>query len=147
MTGVQTCALPICGIHVDAVELVIHWDIAMDPKDYVHRSGRTARAGSAGTVISLVTDRQVQRLTRITKQASISTERTEEGAVGRVVGESQDVGAVDAQDYSGPSDRTTDTPSNTSPQRAKRAASGSPSARSAHDWTSGGHAARNRSRG
>lgn len=60
------------GIHVDGVELVIHWDIAMDSKDYVHRSGRTARAGSAGTVISLVTDRQASRVNKITKGAGVT---------------------------------------------------------------------------
>jgi superfamily II DNA/RNA helicase len=43
------------GIHVDAVGLVIHWDLPEDPKDYIHRSGRTARAGATGIVVSLVT--------------------------------------------------------------------------------------------
>ena len=43
------------GIHVDAVGLVIHWDLPEDPKDYIHRSGRTARAGATGVVVSLVT--------------------------------------------------------------------------------------------
>ena len=47
----------------------------MDPKDYTHRSGRTARAGSAGTVISLVTDRQAQRAQKILKLAGITPER------------------------------------------------------------------------
>ena len=63
------------GIHIDGVELVLHWDIAMDPKDYTHRSGRTARAGSAGTVITLVTDRQAQRAQKILKLAGVTVER------------------------------------------------------------------------
>jgi len=42
------------GIHVDAVACVIHFDLPNDAKDYVHRSGRTARAGEAGTVVSFV---------------------------------------------------------------------------------------------
>jgi superfamily II DNA/RNA helicase len=42
------------GIHVDAVGCVIHFDPPADEKDYVHRSGRTGRAGASGTVISLV---------------------------------------------------------------------------------------------
>ncbi len=42
------------GLHVDGVKLVIHWDLPNDPKDYVHRSGRTARAGETGTVVALV---------------------------------------------------------------------------------------------
>jgi superfamily II DNA/RNA helicase len=43
------------GIHVDDVARVIHYDLPLDIKDYVHRSGRTARAGAAGTVIAFVT--------------------------------------------------------------------------------------------
>ncbi len=42
------------GIHVDAVPLVIHFDPPADPTDYVHRSGRTGRAGADGIVVSLV---------------------------------------------------------------------------------------------
>ena len=42
------------GIHVDAVPLVVHFDPAADATDYVHRSGRTGRAGADGTVVSLV---------------------------------------------------------------------------------------------
>ena len=46
------------GIHVDAVASVIHFDPAGDHKDYLHRSGRTARAGATGSVVSLVTGEQ-----------------------------------------------------------------------------------------
>lgn len=42
------------GIHVDGVESVIHWDSPEDVKGYLHRSGRTARAGETGIVVSLV---------------------------------------------------------------------------------------------
>jgi superfamily II DNA/RNA helicase len=42
------------GIHVDGVDLVVHYDPPADHKDYLHRSGRTARAGARGTVLSLV---------------------------------------------------------------------------------------------
>jgi superfamily II DNA/RNA helicase len=42
------------GIHVDAVPLVVHFDPPADPTDYVHRSGRTGRAGADGIVVSLV---------------------------------------------------------------------------------------------
>ncbi len=42
------------GIHVDQVPCVVHFDPAADSKDYVHRSGRTGRAGATGTVVSLV---------------------------------------------------------------------------------------------
>ena len=43
------------GIHVDDVARVIHYDLPADIKDYVHRSGRTARAGAEGKVIAFVT--------------------------------------------------------------------------------------------
>ncbi len=46
------------GIHVDAVETVLHFDLPADAKDFVHRSGRTGRAGSAGIVVSLVLDEE-----------------------------------------------------------------------------------------
>jgi superfamily II DNA/RNA helicase len=42
------------GIHVDGVAGVVHFDAAADHKDYVHRSGRTARAGAAGVVVTFV---------------------------------------------------------------------------------------------
>jgi superfamily II DNA/RNA helicase len=46
------------GIHVDDVSCVIHFDVPADAKDYVHRSGRTGRAGAEGSVIALVTPDQ-----------------------------------------------------------------------------------------
>jgi len=55
------------GIHVDDVTLVIHADPPTEHKAYLHRSGRTARAGNEGTVITLATEaerRDVQQLTR-----------------------------------------------------------------------------------
>jgi superfamily II DNA/RNA helicase len=48
------------GIHVDDVSTVIHYDLPESSKDYVHRSGRTARAGADGSVIALVTPEQRQ---------------------------------------------------------------------------------------
>ena len=53
------------GIHIDAVAAVVHFDPPADHKDYLHRSGRTARAGATGTVVSLVAGDQrrgVQRM-------------------------------------------------------------------------------------
>jgi len=46
------------GIHVDDVTCVVHFDLPADATDYVHRSGRTARAGASGQVVSLVTPDQ-----------------------------------------------------------------------------------------
>ena len=48
------------GIHVDDVDLVVHYDPPADHKDYLHRSGRTARAGASGTVLSLLLPEQVR---------------------------------------------------------------------------------------
>ena len=42
------------GIHVDDIDVVIHYDPPSDHKTYLHRSGRTARAGESGVVVSLV---------------------------------------------------------------------------------------------
>jgi superfamily II DNA/RNA helicase len=53
------------GIHIDSVETVIHYDPAADHKDYLHRSGRTARAGATGTVVSLVTREQRKAVSRL----------------------------------------------------------------------------------
>ena len=53
------------GIHIDAVASVIHFDPPEDPKDYVHRSGRTARAGASGNIVSLVTSEQRRAVRRM----------------------------------------------------------------------------------
>jgi len=47
------------GIHVDGVACVVHFDPPEDHKAYLHRSGRTARAGASGVVVSLVADSQL----------------------------------------------------------------------------------------
>ncbi len=59
------------GIHVDDVALVVHADPPVEHKAYLHRSGRTARAGAAGTVVTLMTDEQVRDVRSLTKQAGI----------------------------------------------------------------------------
>jgi superfamily II DNA/RNA helicase len=59
------------GIHIDAVASVVHYDPPADHKDYLHRSGRTARAGASGTVISLVTGNQKRAVRRIQDQLDL----------------------------------------------------------------------------
>ncbi len=61
------------GIHVDDVACVLHYDPPADAKDYVHRSGRTARAGSTGDVISFVTDDQVDKILVLQRQVGLSS--------------------------------------------------------------------------
>jgi superfamily II DNA/RNA helicase len=60
------------GIHVDDVALVVHFDPPVDHKVYVHRSGRTARAGAEGTVVTMMTDDQQAEIRDLTKKAGIS---------------------------------------------------------------------------
>jgi len=59
------------GIHVDNVSLVIHFDPASDAKAYLHRSGRTARAGSDGAVITITTPKLVQQVVRTQRSAGV----------------------------------------------------------------------------
>jgi superfamily II DNA/RNA helicase len=64
------------GIHVDDVARVIHADPPGEHKAYLHRSGRTARAGAAGTVITLMTDEQVRDVRELVRQAGITVTTT-----------------------------------------------------------------------
>jgi superfamily II DNA/RNA helicase len=59
------------GIHVDDVSLVVHVDPPADPKDYLHRAGRTARAGDSGTVVTMVTPDQRREVAQLTRQAGV----------------------------------------------------------------------------
>jgi superfamily II DNA/RNA helicase len=59
------------GIHVDDVSLVLHYDPPADSKTYLHRSGRTARAGAAGVVVSLLLPDQVGQAKRQFRQAKL----------------------------------------------------------------------------
>ena len=64
------------GIHVDEVSLVVHADPPVEHKAYLHRSGRTARAGSSGTVVTLMTDLQVGEVRDLTRKAKITATTT-----------------------------------------------------------------------
>jgi superfamily II DNA/RNA helicase len=64
------------GLHVDSLDLVVHFDPPGDHKDYLHRSGRTARAGATGTVISLVETHQARDVARMHTAASVRPEVT-----------------------------------------------------------------------
>ena len=60
------------GVHVDDVELVVHVDPPAEHKAYLHRSGRTARAGAAGDVVTVVLPEQRRDLAALMRKASIS---------------------------------------------------------------------------
>jgi len=60
------------GIHVDDVDLVVHFDPPNDSKDYLHRSGRTARAGATGTALTLVMPHESRSVAGIHRDAGVS---------------------------------------------------------------------------
>jgi superfamily II DNA/RNA helicase len=62
------------GIHVDDIEVVLQFDLPNDHKDYLHRAGRTARAGARGTVVTLVTPQQQRGLARLLLRAGVEPE-------------------------------------------------------------------------
>ncbi|MDQ2796695.1 MAG: DEAD/DEAH box helicase [Actinomycetota bacterium] len=64
------------GIHVDDVEIVIHADPPVEHKAYLHRSGRTARAGADGLVVTLMTDDQVRDVRDLTRKAGVHATTT-----------------------------------------------------------------------
>jgi superfamily II DNA/RNA helicase len=64
------------GIHVDDVDLIVHYDPPNDSKDYLHRSGRTARAGASGTVVSFVDPAQSRDVARLLEAASVTATTT-----------------------------------------------------------------------
>jgi superfamily II DNA/RNA helicase len=59
------------GIHVDGIDLVVHFDAPADHKDYLHRSGRTARAGKSGRVVTLATHKEQRAIGGITTRAGV----------------------------------------------------------------------------
>lgn len=60
------------GIHVDGVALVVHYDPPEDHKAYIHRSGRTARAGSQGVVLSIIQPEQQKNAKKLQKRLGIN---------------------------------------------------------------------------
>ncbi|MEU8888026.1 DEAD/DEAH box helicase [Streptomyces sp. NPDC048442] len=65
------------GIHVDNLDLVVNVDPPSDHKDYLHRGGRTARAGESGSVVTLVTPNQRRDMTRLMRAAGITPQTTQ----------------------------------------------------------------------
>ncbi|MFM9111651.1 MAG: DEAD/DEAH box helicase, partial [Actinomycetota bacterium] len=62
------------GIHIDDVPLVVHYDLPEDVKDYIHRSGRTGRAGRDGVVVSLIDASAKKSTIRLLKGSDIDVE-------------------------------------------------------------------------
>ncbi|MFI5719280.1 DEAD/DEAH box helicase [Nocardia sp. NPDC051750] len=85
------------GIHVDAVSLVVHADPPADAKYYVHRAGRTARAGATGTVVTVVTPDQRAEVAALTSAAGVEvvahTVRPEDRQLAQLTGARAPAGA------------------------------------------------------
>ncbi len=79
------------GVHVDDVELVVHVDPPVEHKAYLHRSGRTARAGSAGDVVTVVLPEQRRDTQQLLRKAGITAApqqvRADSASVLELVGE------------------------------------------------------------
>ncbi|MFD5077348.1 DEAD/DEAH box helicase [Streptomyces sp. NPDC058371] len=78
------------GIHVDDLDLVVNVDPPSDPKDYLHRGGRTARAGESGSVVTLVTPNQRREMSRLMVAAGVVAHtaqvRSGEAELNRITG-------------------------------------------------------------
>ncbi|CAM5282278.1 DEAD/DEAH box helicase [Streptomyces avidinii] len=78
------------GIHIDDLDLVVNVDPPADHKDYLHRGGRTARAGESGRVVTLVTPNQRRDMVRLLSDArirpTITQVRSGEAALSRITG-------------------------------------------------------------
>ncbi|MEO3756212.1 DEAD/DEAH box helicase [Streptomyces sp. B6B3] len=78
------------GIHIDNLDLVVNVDPPTDHKDYLHRGGRTARAGKSGSVVTLVTPNQRRDMTRLMAAAGIVPQTTQlrpgDEALNRITG-------------------------------------------------------------
>jgi superfamily II DNA/RNA helicase len=59
------------GLDIEGVDVVVHYDLPEDSTTYVHRSGRTARAGEAGLVVTLVSNEQLETASWIMKEAGL----------------------------------------------------------------------------
>jgi superfamily II DNA/RNA helicase len=78
------------GIHVDNLDLVVNVDPPSDHKDYLHRGGRTARAGESGSVVTLVLPNQRREMSRLMADAGITPQTTQvrsgEAELSRITG-------------------------------------------------------------
>ncbi|WP_431998271.1 DEAD/DEAH box helicase [Streptomyces fungicidicus] len=78
------------GLHIDDLDLVVNVDPPADPKDYVHRAGRTARAGASGSVVTLVTAGARRETSRMMAEAGVEAAvtkvRSGEAELSRITG-------------------------------------------------------------
>jgi superfamily II DNA/RNA helicase len=118
------------GLHVDGIDVVIHFDPPEDHKTYLHRSGRTARAGEEGLVVTLVLPEQMRDVAQIQKDAGLD--------LAIVAMKADDNRLLDLKSWEAPAGLVWPTGRSASPQgggnsrgRAPRAAQGRPAGRGA----------------
>ncbi|GGG21875.1 putative ATP-dependent RNA helicase [Rhodococcoides trifolii] len=131
------------GVHVDNVELVVHVDPPAEHKAYLHRSGRTARAGSAGDVVTVVLPEQRRDLNLLMRKAKIDVAPT------RVTAESDQVTDLvgEAAAYVKPAPKAPAQPQKQGGGRGHAGAGRSGGARAAGGGTAGGGGRRRRPAG
>ena len=119
------------GVHVDDVELVVHVDPPAEHKAYLHRSGRTARAGSSGDVVTVVLPEQRKDAQQLLRKAGITVRPQEVGAdsasVQSLVGEIAPYQAPAPTSAPAPAQRRT-----ARPAKGAQAAKGTQPAKAAH---------------
>jgi len=119
------------GIHVDDVELVVHVDPPAEHKAYLHRSGRTARAGAAGVVVTVATPEQRRDVDTLMRQAklkpTVTSVRPGHGLLEQLAGPAAgpDHRPLPVRDVPAPTPRKAKAPGAGAPRRAGRPA-GSP---------------------
>ncbi|GIG26663.1 DEAD/DEAH box helicase [Cellulomonas denverensis] len=136
------------GIHVDDVELVVHVDPPAEHKAYLHRSGRTARAGSGGVVVTLQLPEQAGDVRDLTRKAKITVTPQQVGpgsaAVAALVGEVAP--RVQPAPAAAPVQGTS-TGRNATAKRARRSGGGAAVPATAEQSSGGGRRRRGRGRG
>jgi len=113
------------GIHVDDIALVVHVDPPTEPKAYLHRSGRTARAGASGVVVTMQTPGQRSEVSQLTRRAgdkpTVSAVGPASTEVAKLVGPPADrVAAVASVEESAPSRRASGPRSRTPGSQPRR---------------------------
>ena len=73
------------GLHIDNISHVYNYEIPRDPKDYVHRIGRTARAGQSGKVVNLLSNHDHDNFSRVLRDNAIEVKKEETPYVERVI--------------------------------------------------------------
>jgi superfamily II DNA/RNA helicase len=117
------------GIHVDDVALVVHVDPPSEHKAYLHRSGRTARAGAAGDVVTLVPPEQREEVAKLTRKAGIRPRSAEVGPgahqIADLVGEAAPLAAAPPRPDAQPPQQDARPAARSGPTRSEQDRSGS----------------------